>query len=336
MAKHANTENGEARFFGWVRERETDPRDIHYHVSPFVLEALPEEESLRPKYTVSPFQQGRQGSCGAQTSSGDILYDELQQAGPDIIPSRAFIYYTTRMLMGTSGEDSGVENRTMLKALNQYGWCDEKTMPYNDADYRTKPSKAAFDEAAKRKIFRYERVAQSKEIIQGCIVQGDPFILGFSVPPSMMSAETTRTGRVAMFKPGERPVGGHDVLCVGYNAYGPIFRNSWGMWGDGGYGELPWGLVLNPNTAGDFWTIRWEEPQPVPVPPQPTPPPIPTPSPFDWAKILEIIKAIIDAIIGGKKSKVEIAVARLRDLGCDAATITGILEYARGMAKRRN
>jgi C1A family cysteine protease len=53
-------------------------------------------------------------------------------------------------------------------------------------------------------------------------------------------------------------MGGHAVLCVGYNDRKQrwIMRNSWGKsWGDKGYFYLPYNYLLNNNLAGDLWVL---------------------------------------------------------------------------------
>ena len=56
----------------------------------------------------------------------------------------------------------------------------------------------------------------------------------------------------------ERLLGGHAVICVGYNdAKGVwIMKNSWGTrWGDSGYFYLPYNYLLSSTLAGDMWQI---------------------------------------------------------------------------------
>jgi C1A family cysteine protease len=58
---------------------------------------------------------------------------------------------------------------------------------------------------------------------------------------------------------GERPVGGHAVLAVGYDDKAQRFavRNSWGSsWGQKGYFTIPYAYLTHPGLASDFWTIR--------------------------------------------------------------------------------
>jgi C1A family cysteine protease len=59
---------------------------------------------------------------------------------------------------------------------------------------------------------------------------------------------------------GEKVLGGHEVLLVGYLReevnYG-LVRNSWGTgWGMEGYFLMPWAYMLDANLASDFRTIR--------------------------------------------------------------------------------
>jgi C1A family cysteine protease len=47
-------------------------------------------------------------------------------------------------------------------------------------------------------------------------------------------------------------LGGHCVVCVGYNTKYWIMRNSWG---NNGYFYLPYDYLLNDNLATDMWCI---------------------------------------------------------------------------------
>ncbi len=57
----------------------------------------------------------------------------------------------------------------------------------------------------------------------------------------------------------ETVVGGHAVLCVGYDDSAQRFtiRNSWGSsWGMKGYFTMPYAYLTNTNLCDDFWTVR--------------------------------------------------------------------------------
>ncbi len=58
---------------------------------------------------------------------------------------------------------------------------------------------------------------------------------------------------------GEKVVGGHAVMCVGYDDQAQQFtiRNSWGtQWGQNGYFKMPYAYLTNARLASDLWTIR--------------------------------------------------------------------------------
>jgi C1A family cysteine protease len=268
------------RRYGWVRDL-PDFRDLRYTAP--IRYALPPAVDLAVPPLPAPFEpawdQGRIGSCGPNSCAADIVFALLrqQQAPTASMPSRLFLYYNARQLMGTINSDSGVSNRDMLKALARWGWCDESLWPYDPALLATKPRQECYDQAAGRKIGQYLSVPQQIDQMRSCLASGDPFIFGFTVYESFESDAVARTGVVPMPGRGESVLGGHDVLIVGYDdaARRFKFRNSWGpQWGQGGYGTIPYEYATSPQLAGDFWTVRGAPvpaPTPTPTPPQPTP-----------------------------------------------------------------
>jgi C1A family cysteine protease len=95
--------------------------------------------------------------------------------------------------------------------------------------------------------------------MKGCLASGYPFVFGFTVYESFESDAVKKTGHAPMPGPGERAVGGHAVMAVGYDNSRQWFvvRNSWGLaWGISGYFTLPYTYLVQPGLARDFWTIR--------------------------------------------------------------------------------
>lgn len=269
------------RRYGW-RPSPPDIRDHVYAAPHAVLLTLPPSVDLSAPAVGSPFEpafeQGDLGSCGPHAAAADLVFAGLRQQGLRScpMPSRLFIYYCTRGLMGTLGSDSGVDNRSLLKALNQYGWCDESLWPYDVSRYKQKPPTEAFAQGQGRKISQYLAVPQNLDQMRGCLASGDPFIFGFSVYASFESSEVSHTGVVPMPRRGERQLGGHDVLIVGYDDQSRRFKfkNSWGpAWGQRGYGTIPYEYAASAQLSNDFWTVRHAA-----LPPDAPPPPPPAPS----------------------------------------------------------
>ena len=92
-----------------------------------------------------------------------------------------------------------------------------------------------------------------------CLAEGYPFVFGFSVYEAFESEEVAKTGRLNLPQRGEKQLGGHAVMAVGYDdgEQRALIRNSWGTdWGMKGYFTIPYDYISNDNLADDFWTLR--------------------------------------------------------------------------------
>ena len=271
--------------FGWSRSPQ-DRRDRFVYASP-PRGAYPASFAL-PIQRVPNLDQGSLGSCGPNTAVEAMLFDDVAQGLPQTQDSRLFVYWCSRYLMGTTNQDSGVQNRAILKALNQFGCPLEPSWPYDVSKYRLKPSQTAFDEASRNKIVDYAKVTQSLTQMKGILygtdgTDGRPFIFGFEVFQQILSDEAALTGKVVMPSPNENPIGGHDVLLYGWDDAAGVFlfRNHWKRsdgewWGKQGNGSIPFGYATDPRYADDFWAITK-----VPGGVMPKPPIPPVPSPVD-------------------------------------------------------
>jgi C1A family cysteine protease len=84
-----------------------------------------------------------------------------------------------------------------------------------------------------------------------------PVLMGMTVYNSFESDSVAKTGVMPMPFKGDKVLGGHAVLAVGYDDSKSVLivRNSWGAsWGDKGYFYMPYAFV-NKGFASDFWTL---------------------------------------------------------------------------------
>jgi len=247
----------QTRRYGWQRDL-PDYRD-HVFAAPLAaLGPLPVRVDLRPQ--CSPvYDQGQLGSCTANAIAAAIQFDRLKQNIPDFIPSRLFIYYNERVMEHSVASDSGAQIRDGIKSVGAQGDCPEMEWPYVIAKFKAKPPRKCYTDGLKYKAVSYQRVTQSLAQLKGCLAAGYPFVFGFTVYESFESAAVAKSGHAPLPKSGERVVGGHAVVGVGYDDAKSWFvvRNSWGAgWGLKGYFTLPYAYVAENNLASDFWTIR--------------------------------------------------------------------------------
>jgi C1A family cysteine protease len=253
-SSHART----ISWYGWVPDL-PDHRDLVYAAPPAMAGALPAAVDLR-QHCPPVYDQGQLGSCTANAIAAALQFNQIKERVADIFtPSRLFIYYNERLMEHTVSEDSGAMIRDGIKSVADKGAPHEKLWPYNIAKFKSTPSTAAYKDGAKHKAIRYERVTATLPQLKGCLASGYPFVFGFSVYESFEGAEVAKTGVLSMPKPDEKQLGGHAVLCVGYDDASSRFivRNSWGnKWGQAGYFTIPYDYLTDGNLSDDFWTIK--------------------------------------------------------------------------------
>jgi C1A family cysteine protease len=257
---------------GWVPDL-PDHRDLMYSAPLQHLQQLPPSVDLRPQISFAPYDQGRIGSCTANAIAGAIQFDRIKTGKtPDFTPSRLFIYYDERVMEHSVPSDAGAQIRDGIKTVAKQGVCKETTWPYDDtpADPNTqlfppnsppatKPSANAYHEAEVYRAVSYLRVQQSLAQMRGCLAQGFPFVLGFTVYTCMWDASGNPVTVLPMPSGADSVAGGHAVLAVGYDDGKQwfIIRNSWGSnVQDHGYFYLPYAYATDPHLAQDFWTVR--------------------------------------------------------------------------------
>ena len=242
--------------YGW-RPDLPDQRDYVYTMSH--ITTLPTKIDLRP-LCPPVYDQGQLGSCTGNAIAGSIEYEQIKKKIlKPFVPSRLFIYYNERVIENAVNQDSGAMIRDGMKAVSTQGACNETTWPYIISKFKTKPNATAFKEGLKYEAKVYSRVTQDLNSLKQCLASGDPFVFGFTVYSSFESATVTKTGIVPMPASNESVLGGHAVLCVGYDdsIQRFIVRNSWGpTWGMKGYFTMPYAYLTNNNLANDIWVIK--------------------------------------------------------------------------------
>jgi C1A family cysteine protease len=239
-------------------------------VFPLKIERLPSEKLLAKKVAPTPklpmssdlrnrcppvYDQGELGSCTAQALACIFAV----KSGRTFAPSRLFIYYNERVMLGTVMEDSGAYLSDGITSLKTTGTCSEKTWPYIISRFTTKPTQACYNEALKNMALAATNVPQEARAMKTCLAAGLPFVVGINVYESFLTPAVDATGIVPMpNKRTESLLGGHAVTCVGYNERTQMWlmRNSWGTnWGQRGYFYLPYNYLLDPTLSSDLWDI---------------------------------------------------------------------------------
>jgi C1A family cysteine protease len=244
--------------YGWIPDL-PDHRDHHFDARKALAAGLPPSVDLRPHCPPVLNQGQRIGSCTAHAVCNAHRYDQMKQGGKHFMPSRLFVHYNARVMIGTQRQNHGAQIRDAIKSIAKQGVCHESAWPYVTSKYATKPPKAAYTEALQHQAIAYHRLKQELDHLRACLASGYPFVFGITVYDSFESDKIAKSGTLQMPSKKEGLVGGHSVLAVGYDDARKRFTvmNSWGkQWGKDGFFTVPYEYLLESNLAADFWTLR--------------------------------------------------------------------------------
>jgi C1A family cysteine protease len=247
--------------YGWKPDL-PDHRDFRLQVKQQTLDTLPASVDLSDTAPAEVYDQGQLGSCTGNAIAAAVEFLLKKQGEEVFTPSRLFIYYAERVMEHSVKEDAGAMIRDGIKSVNKQGVPHETLWPYNISQFTKKPRLKAYSDAKLHQSLQYMRVDQTLEQMKGCLASGYPFVVGFSVYESFESSNVAQTGTVPMPTNGEQLLGGHAVLCIGYDDSTGRFllRNSWGSnWGNKGNFTMLYEYLLNNDLSDDFWTIRLME-----------------------------------------------------------------------------
>lgn len=230
-----------------------EKKELQYKIFNQVIN-FPKTIDLRTKFP-EPYNQLTLGSCSANALCGLIQYNDLKFQG-----SRLFLYYNERQLENDIPDDAGSTMTNGINCLLKYGICPESMWPYDISQFKTKPSELCYTTALQHKAIVVHHIMQTEIEMKSALVNNQPFVVGIAIYSSFESEQVTLTGIIPMPNiNNEQYLGGHAVVCVGYDDIKKVWimRNSWGnMWGDNGYFYLPYEYLLDINLASDLWCIN--------------------------------------------------------------------------------
>jgi hypothetical protein len=270
---------GHERVFGWI-----NPKDHPVLLkaarseAPSLVSEIPRAFSLVPEIPL--VNQLSLGSCAANSTSSGIRHAVRRMCGrwPDVaaklgeyfsqlgiafdpenpdLPSRLALYWLARCVSGDVHQDSGTTNGAVADAAATAGWCPESVWEYNVEGFKCQPPDKVFRISyALRGLIgvNYTPMPKSHDLFRRCLASGYPFVFGTLVSDKYSSP----TGPLSVPSKSETILGGHSMLCAGYDVDGNYL--SVGSWGpDHHEPGMPPGVVrfapeyFDWDETCDFW-----------------------------------------------------------------------------------
>lgn len=217
--------------------------------APFTVPALVDLEG----YCGPVRDQGSLGACTAFAGCGMREFLARRYESESEVFSPLFLYYKERELDGVLDQgDTGSTGRTSVRVMNEFGICLEADDAYSVEQLSVAPNVNQKAEALRYKGGAYHRLLGISDMRE-CLASGYVFVVGFTVYESFEIGHWTV---MPMPKHGERELGGHEVLFIGYNDATQMFkvRNSWGaQWGENGNFYFPYAAASDPKILQDAW-----------------------------------------------------------------------------------
>lgn len=191
---------------------------------------------LRPFCTDS--NQFDLSACAGNATADSIEILNRASGLPGVEASRLFVYSLARDQHGELDRDDGTYISTCFNVGSRFGFCSEKTWPYDPSKLFVLPSLKAMREATRHRFHSYYRIKSQgddrlSEIISA-LRSKHPVVFGTNIDAAFQSAG----GPFVVGSPTGKVLGGHAMIVVGYLAAENLFiiKNSWGPgWRDKGF-----------------------------------------------------------------------------------------------------
>jgi Papain family cysteine protease len=225
-----------------------------------ITPALPAAVDLR-QWCGPIKDQGSEGSCTAHAGTSAVEWIFRKYFNAPLVFSPQYTYARELIAQGSFPSDVGSDGTTLAGTLITNGCCELSLFPYVPGAI-TRPTPEQDAAAANYTMGAFHGIGAAATVLS---VLGDPVPwpveIGFTVYESFDSPTVATSCIMSTPLPGERVLGGHEVVLVGYDVdttptlrpqgcpQAVLAQNSWGSgWGLEGFFWMPLSILHDPQT----------------------------------------------------------------------------------------
>jgi len=207
-------------------------------LSSITIRDLGQEISYRSE--MSPVEnQGQKGACVGHAYESTKEWQEYKEIDKHLQLSRQWIYELARK---KSGHAEGTTMKAGAEILCELGVPLEKYWPYTEDKFNIgEPKKGAYKNALIYVTDSKVKVRiKSEDQLRAILLKFGPTSIGVKVYKNWYRHKNGHIPTASICERIEGVLGGHAICLTGHSPKNKEyeFKNSWGAWGDEGYGYL--------------------------------------------------------------------------------------------------
>lgn len=189
---------------------------------------------------MSPIEsQGKKGACVGHAYEATKEWQEYKETGKHLQLSRQWIYELARK---KSNHAVGTTMLAGAEILRELGVPLETYWPYTEDRFNIgEPKEGAYKNALIYKVNNsvYLRI-RSGTLLRQVLLKFGPVAIGMNVYKNWYRHKNGHIPTSTICERAQGVLGGHAICLVGHSPKNKEyeFKNSWGSWGDSGYGYL--------------------------------------------------------------------------------------------------
>jgi hypothetical protein len=245
------------RKLGWKRPLVKFPANYWKPLS-FIAGAFPSKFRMDVEH-LPAFDMGDEPTSAihAVCSALDIGHNRTL-SGDRYHPSYSFIRRSLFNEPTSVWGDNEHSITDVIRHIQKYGYVSESECPYEPGAETAPLNEDVVTAALSHLDSQFAAIALSNQVFRMALMEGHPIICGIVAYNRITNLQDMQDGWIRPGDPGEWPISGGAVCITGWDddLQAWRIRTPFGaLWGENGYGWLPYMYAINQSTSDDHYVF---------------------------------------------------------------------------------